>query len=219
MSVSAQSLYITLLCCRNCSDVHHSVPPFARYVTLLVNCFLTNHIPVSFSNQAGSNKTGKHHLVNRQVAKSGYIEGTASVPSSPSEYKKDFSSRSSSPALSSRSASPGSINKRRSHSRSSDDSFLPTAVRQTKSSNIRRAHSINAVNQPPSTPTKTVTRKYTHKSLQRSQTIAESPSLSKRRPNTLMDNKNNNAITHRIDRNKAPSIGRAQDIPVHIVTS
>ena len=143
-----------------------------------------------------------------------------SVPSSPSEYKKDFSSRSSSPAFSSRSAIPGLVNKRRSHSRSSDDSSLPAVVRQTKSSNIRRANSVNTVNQPQPTPTKTPTRKSTHKSLQRSQTIAESPSLTKRRPNTLMDNKNNNIVKQRTDRNKgAVSTGRHRDIPVTIVTS
>lgn len=153
-----------------------------------------------------------------------------SVPSSPSEYKKDMmiSSRSSSPALStsSRSASPGAgiMSKRRSHSRGSDDSAGSSAVRQTKSSNIRRANSVNLLNQTPTTPTHkhSAQRKPTHKSLQRSQTIAESPSPNpKRRPNTLLDhNRNNNAAARRrSQRTQAPLDRQHRDIPVTIVTT
>lgn len=124
----------------------------------------------------------------------------SSAPTSPSDQRQRdlLETRSNSPAFSNRSASPGVLRKRRSQSSRSDDTSR-NPVRQTKSSNIRRANSMLLSSSSPSSPSSDQgmhKARTTRRPVQRSDTtiVPASANRPTRRPNTLADTLNNNTV-------------------------
>lgn len=153
-----------------------------------------------------------------------------SVPTSPCEHHRDlFDSRSSSPGsgVGYRSSSPGVLRKRRSQSSCVSDNSPRAPVRQTKSSNIRRANSMLITSNAHTAATPLVTdlgftRPSSKSNLQRSGSKTYSvPKPPTGQSNNLLDNLNNNKYSK--NRMKAPtpvySQRRQRDIPISIISS
>lgn len=173
----------------------------------------------------------QHRQVESPGCRSSYpLTGRGHSPVSPDGSVKD--SRSSSPAYSTRSSSPSTIKKRRSQSRNSDSNGY--TFKQTRSSALRRSHSLmnttslnnNNTEQSSRNSSPQPTRRGQSKTVSRSGSQSQSPRHSKYKPLKLnpidiatdssMTPLNESATMRHISRIRQR---RQCDIPVTILTS